>query len=456
MTFDPGIDVYPAWTPDGRRLIFSSERSGSRNLFWQAADGTGTVERLSESVNTQDPSAVSPDGTRLIFQEITATGAGADLMQLDLDDVPASRGSAGGQPVGARRVTPLVQTPFTERNGIVSPDGRWLAYEANNSGQFEIYVRPYPEVSSGFWQVSTGGGNRPLWAPSSQELFYLSPTGALMRVGVDRGPTWAAGAPAKLLNEGYFTVPGGNVGRTYDISPDGQRFLMIKAGGGSDQAATPQIVVVQHWLEELKRLVPTNYVRLSLVRSVRLQPDRRDGAGRSLVRLKPDTTSATVARRGGADYGHRRRAALNGFSLPVFLRRCPYIISSTNSTHLNSRSCDVLVLPSIERHPNRPRAREDLRILDRGLVIDDDPGSTGVNRSTTWSASLWKLPARSNHVWSLKPVTSTTSVSPSQRPTDCPIQVSTGGGSAFPILMTRLALAYSYAMRMSLLPVCRI
>ncbi|MGH9252962.1 MAG: TolB family protein, partial [Vicinamibacterales bacterium] len=163
-----------------------------------------------------------------------------------------------GQPVGARRVTPLVQTPFTERNGIVSPDGRWLAYEANNSGQFEIYVRPYPEVSSGVWQVSTGGGNRPLWARSSQELFYLSPTGALMRVSVDRGPTWAAGAPAKLLNEGYFTVPGGNVGRTYDISPDGQRFLMIKVGGGSDQAAAPQIVVVQHWYEELKRLVPAN------------------------------------------------------------------------------------------------------------------------------------------------------------------------------------------------------
>ena len=87
---------------------------------------------------------MSPDGTRLIFHEITATGAGTDLMQLDLDDVPASRVSAGGQPVGARRVTPLVQTPFAERNGIVSPDGRWLAYEANDSGQFEIYVRPYP------------------------------------------------------------------------------------------------------------------------------------------------------------------------------------------------------------------------------------------------------------------------------------------------------------------------
>ena len=116
-------------------------------------------------------------------------------------------------------------------------------------------MRSYPEVSRGLWQVSTGGGTRPAWARAGQELFYLSSAGALMRVGVERGPTWAASTPTKLLNEGYFTVPGGNPGRTYDVSPDGQRFLMIKAGG-SDQAAAPQIVVVQNWFEELTRLVP--------------------------------------------------------------------------------------------------------------------------------------------------------------------------------------------------------
>lgn len=92
-TFDPAIDAYPVWTPDGLRLIFNSERAGNRNLFWQAADGTGSVERLSESVNLQDPSAVSPDGTRLIFHETTAT-TGVDLMLLDLDDARASRGPA--------------------------------------------------------------------------------------------------------------------------------------------------------------------------------------------------------------------------------------------------------------------------------------------------------------------------------------------------------------------------
>ena len=243
-TFDPAQDTYPVWTPDGRRLIFTSDRAGGRNLFGQAADGTGAVERLSESPNGQSATALSPDGRRLIFTE-TAPKTGEDVMQLTLD--------------GTRRVTPLVQSPFIERNGIVSPDGRWLAYETNDSGRLEVSVRPFPEVNSGHWQVSTTGGARPLWAPSGQELFYVAPTGALMRVGVERGPSWAATTPTLLVKEGYFTIPGGNGGRTYDLSSDGQRFLMIKEGGGTDQtAAPPQLVVVQHWVEELKRLVPTN------------------------------------------------------------------------------------------------------------------------------------------------------------------------------------------------------
>jgi Tol biopolymer transport system component len=116
----------------------SSERAGARNLYWQAADGTGTIDRLTESVNLQNATSVSPDGARLIFFE-TRLDTGEDLMQVELS--------------GTRRVMPLVQTPFAERNGIISPDGRWLAYEANDSGQFEIYVRPFPDVERGHWQV---------------------------------------------------------------------------------------------------------------------------------------------------------------------------------------------------------------------------------------------------------------------------------------------------------------
>jgi Tol biopolymer transport system component len=228
------------WTPDGRRVIFSSERTGGRNLFWQAADGTGAAERLLDSLNIQYPMAVSADGRQLIFTEETPQ-TDIDLMVMDLD--------------GTRRVRPLLQSRFAERNGAISPDGRWLAYEANDSGRFEIYVRPYPDVNTSLAVVSTDGGTKPLWTRNGQELIYVSPTGALMRVGVSRGPSWSATKPSMVVKEGYFTNPVW-WGRSYDISPDGQRFLMIKEGGAGGANAPASLVVVQHWFEELKRLVP--------------------------------------------------------------------------------------------------------------------------------------------------------------------------------------------------------
>jgi eukaryotic-like serine/threonine-protein kinase len=240
LTVVPGRDVVPVWTPDSRRVIFSSERAGGRNLFWQAADGTGEAERLTESPDSpQYPLAVSPDGRQLIFSDQTPKTS-IDLMVMELD--------------GTRRVTPLVQSQFTERNGTLSPDGRWLAYEANDSGTFEIYVRPYPEVNGGRWVVSAAGGTKPIWR--GQELFYVAPSGALMQVGVGRGPSWSATTPSLVVREGYFTNPVW-WGRSYDVSLDGQRFLMIKEGRLAGAAPPPSLVVVQHWVEELKRLAPT-------------------------------------------------------------------------------------------------------------------------------------------------------------------------------------------------------
>ena len=252
FTSDPANDTSAVWTPDGRRVVFSSDRAGMNNLFSQAADGTGDIERLTESPNIQFPSAVSPDGARLVFSELSPT-TGTDVMALRQD--------------GPHQVLQLVRTPFDERNGIVSPDGRWLAYESNESGSFETYVRPFPDVTRGRSQVSTNGGTQPLWARDGRELFYFAPDGALMCVAVgggDRsaaalgspsGPPWSAGAPTKVLEARYVMSPGGNNLRNYDIAADGQRFLMMKASGTLE--APPQIIVVQHFDEELKRLVPT-------------------------------------------------------------------------------------------------------------------------------------------------------------------------------------------------------
>ncbi len=246
LTFDPGLDNFPVWTPNSQRVVFASPRNGPPNLFWQAADGTGAVERLTTSPNQQEPTSISPDGLRLALRD-TGPKTGADINLLTFE--------------GQRRVEPLIQTTFAERNAEISPDGRWLAYESNESGQYQIYVRPFPKVEGGRWQVSTTGGTRPLWARNGRELFYLDESGGkLMAVPVQTaGATFSQGNPGKVFDTRYYGPGSGNSGRTYDVSSDGQRFLMIKENAAFEQSsnATPaSMVVVLNWFEELKRLAP--------------------------------------------------------------------------------------------------------------------------------------------------------------------------------------------------------
>jgi len=243
LTQDPANDWFPVWSADGKRIIFASDRGGYLNLWWQAADGSGVAERLTTSLNNQRSTGITPDGSAVVFDE-AVPAMGRDLLQVALD--------------GSRRVVPLLQTKFNEFNGIVSPDGRWLAYESNSSGASEIYVRSFPNTAGGQWQVSTAGGRQALWARNGRELFYVGADGAIFTAPVAAsGATWNAGTPVKLIDGRYYAVnSNGASGRLYDVSPDGQRFLMVKALG-SDAGPAASIVVVQHWNEELKRLAPT-------------------------------------------------------------------------------------------------------------------------------------------------------------------------------------------------------
>jgi hypothetical protein len=149
----------------------------------------------------------------------------------------------------------------------------WLAYESEASGRFEVYVRPFPNVGDGQWQVSPAGGHQPLWTRSGGELLYFAPDGALMAVPAEaRSTAWSASAPAKILEPRYFTGGLGAVttGRTYDVSPDGRRFLMIKQGDGGNQTSTPpQIIVVQN----LVRGAPAPRAGELIGTPVRLKPD---------------------------------------------------------------------------------------------------------------------------------------------------------------------------------------
>jgi serine/threonine-protein kinase len=240
LTSDPADDAYPVWMPDGQRLVWASGRAGPLNVYTQAADGTGAVERLTESPITLRPTSITPDGTRLILSA-DLDQHHQNLMLLTLK--------------GAHTMTPLRVSPFTERQGEVSPDGRWLAYESNETGQFEVYVRPFPDVEAGKVQVSTGGGGHALWSRSGRELFYRGQDGTVMGVKVDaQDGHFRTNSAAKLVEKRYFDS-GSARARAYDVAPDGTRFLMIK-DVDSTATAAPAIVVVQHWVEELKRLLP--------------------------------------------------------------------------------------------------------------------------------------------------------------------------------------------------------
>ena len=242
LTFDPGSNLGGVWTPDGKRVAFSRALGGFAEIYWQAADGSGTGEALTKgSGRNMLPTGFLPDASALLYEPT-----------IDPRDIGMVR-VAGDQP---STWTPLLAGAANERGGTVSPDGRWLAYQSDESGRAEIYVRPFPRVDAGLWQVSTAGGTRPRWGRNGRELFYIAGgTGlAVMSVAVDAGATFMAGSPVMLF-QGNYIAP--NTGRlTYDVSLDGKRFLMIKAAEA--EATPPQIIVVHNWLEELKRLVPAN------------------------------------------------------------------------------------------------------------------------------------------------------------------------------------------------------
>ena len=154
---------------------------------------------------------------------------------------------------GERSTEPLLQTQVVSRPAI-SPDGRWMAYRSEETGRFEVFVGPFPNLEDGKWQISRDGGESPVWGPNGRELFYRSLNGqSMMVVKVTTEPTFAAGSPEVLFTGSYFF----GAGRNYDISPNGQRFLMIKEAE-EEERQQGQINVVLNWFEELKRLVPTD------------------------------------------------------------------------------------------------------------------------------------------------------------------------------------------------------
>jgi serine/threonine-protein kinase len=243
VTFTANNRFYPIWTRDGTRLTHADASTATNRVVQTAADGSGTAETLIELGPRSFPSSWSPDGRVLALYTTGPTGT-RDLVILPMDATP-------------RKPTPLVATPFEERGAIFSPDGRWIAYVSNKSGQNDIYARPYPGPGTEI-TISVGGGQEPVWAPSGKELFYRH-GGSLFAVRVDAtASSLTVGTPTRLFEDPYRLDTGGAAGgmANYDIAPDGRHFVMIEEPKSTSAATQATLNVVVNWFEELKRRAP--------------------------------------------------------------------------------------------------------------------------------------------------------------------------------------------------------
>jgi serine/threonine-protein kinase len=243
FTSDPAVDSNPVWMPDGRTLVYTSARTGVQVVFSQDADGVGPVTQLTDGPNPQVSRSVSADGSRLFFDEYGANRS-EDLMALDV--------------AAPRRIVPILQSPANERNGEISPSGRWIAYSSDESGRHEVYVRPYPNLENRRWQISVDGGLQPAFSRRGDELFFVGRDGKLMVSDLRDSGGLVASTPRTLLEPQYYSLQSAAnavvTGRGYDVSPDGRRFLMIESA--DFPANSGGIVVVLNWADELNRLLP--------------------------------------------------------------------------------------------------------------------------------------------------------------------------------------------------------
>jgi Tol biopolymer transport system component len=237
LTFD-GYNLRPIWSPDGRRVIFGSNRvDDTFNVFSKAADGSREAEEITRGAY-RIPTSLSSDGRLLIFRQ-PGVNATWDIGVLRLD--------------GENEPKIILGTDFDEHTGMLSPNDRLLAYVSNESGREEVYVCSFPDPG-GKVQVSTEGGTEPMWSRDGNELFYRNGE-KMMAVAFSTAPDFAPSRPT-LLFEGPYEMGRyeGNPSSNYDVSPDG-RFVMVRAEEGK---GPQQMNIVLNWAEELKRLVPVN------------------------------------------------------------------------------------------------------------------------------------------------------------------------------------------------------
>jgi len=236
LTDTPTFDGVPLWSRDGRVIIFASGRNGAQSLFTQPADGSAPARELFRVATLAHPMSLTRDGSHLLYDVQNGT-LNSDIMMIPLQ--------------GTITPSPVLATKANELNAQVSPDGHFLAYESNESGTEEVWVRPFPDVESGRWQISVRGGTKPAWGAGGRELYYVSFDDHLFRVDIALEPSFRAGAPKLALDTAIYARV---AGRTYDVSPDGR--LLVIEHVGTSQSGQAAITVVFGQGDELKRLLP--------------------------------------------------------------------------------------------------------------------------------------------------------------------------------------------------------
>ena len=247
LTFAGVQNVEPVWTPDGTRIVYSSqEKDGTINLWWMRADGAGDAQRLTESKSSQYARSWLPDGKVLAFHQYN-TDTNWDIMTLPIEGNEKS-GWKPGEP------KPFVNSAFLEREPAFSPDGRWLAYHSNETGVLEVYVRPFPGPG-GKWQISNGGGVAPKWSRDSKELFYRTTTNSKIIVVTytASGDSFHAGKP-QLWSPGEFTDRGTTY--NFDLHPDGKRFAVLKTPGTDKTSPVNKVSFIFNFFDELRSKFP--------------------------------------------------------------------------------------------------------------------------------------------------------------------------------------------------------
>ena len=236
LTFAPGENQRPVWTPDGERIAFQR----ADGMFWVRSGGGGAAERLTKSNEAQSPTSFSSDGKVLAFQQYPKGSAG-DIHLLEIDQRDPTRPVAG-------KATPLAATEFMERDGMFSPDGKWIAYESNESGTLEVYVRGYPD-SSGRWQISSGGGVRPRWPANGKELFYGTEPEKVMTVTYSAAPSGFVVSKPRLWSAGINFR-----GMGYDVTADAKRLVVRDRPETDLMIKLPtRAIFLLNFLDQLKR-----------------------------------------------------------------------------------------------------------------------------------------------------------------------------------------------------------